>query len=129
MIVRLLFGLKVKDTQTGLKICKREVVEKVLPRLLVKQYAFDIEFLAVSHYLGFRRIYEAPIEIKWDFKSGSRFNSFLFMNPFIRRMLHDTAAVFYRLKILRYYDDSSKRNWKYNEDLDMKVNTGEFTRE
>jgi len=37
-------------------------------------------------------------------------------------MLWDTAAVFYRLRILRYYDDSNKRKWRYDKDLDFKVN-------
>ena len=39
-------------------------------------------------------------------------------------MAWDTLAVFYRLKILHYYDDSSKRNWRYDKDLQMKVNIG-----
>lgn len=61
--VKLLFGLNVTDTQAGIKVYKREVLEKVLPRLVVKQFAFDIELLAVAHYLGFKKIYDAPIKI------------------------------------------------------------------
>jgi len=33
-------------------------------------------------------------------------------------------AVIYRLRILRYYDDHNKRQWKYDPDLDFKVNIG-----
>ncbi|HSX39331.1 MAG TPA: glycosyltransferase family 2 protein [Candidatus Saccharimonadales bacterium] len=123
-LVRLLFGLKIKDTQTGLKVYKRKVLEDVLPRLLIKEYAFDIELLAVAQYLHHNRIFEAPVEINWDFK-GSKFKGFLFMDPYIRKMLLDTLAVFYRLKILRYYDDENRRKWIYNEELQLKVNTGE----
>lgn len=122
--VKILFGLKVTDTQSGIKVFKREVLEKVLPRLLVKQFAFDIEILAVSKYLGFDKIYEAPIKINWK-KSNTNFTPFLIFDKNIRNMIRDTLAVFYRLRILKYYDDSKKRKWVYDKDLDMKVNTGE----
>lgn len=36
LLVRWLFGIKVKDTQPGIKIFKRKVLEKILPRLVVK---------------------------------------------------------------------------------------------
>ena len=108
MIVKLLFGLWLNDTQSGIKIFKREVVEKILPRLLVKRYAMDIEILAVANYLGFKRIYEGPIEVHFD-KASSHIKW-----PTIFKMLWDTLAVFYRLKILHYYDDSNKENWLVN---------------
>jgi len=123
--VKILFGLKVTDTQSGLKVFKREVLEKVLPRLLVKQFAFDIEILAVSKYLGFDKIYEAPIKIDWK-KSNTNFTPFLIFDKNIRHMVTDTLAVFYRLRILNYYSDKSERLWIYDKDLDMRVNTGEF---
>jgi len=34
-------------------------------------------------------------------------------------------AIFYRLKILHYYDDKNKRKWVYDSDLKMKINTGQ----
>ncbi len=124
-LVRVLFGLKLGDTQSGLKVYRRYVLEKVLPRLVIKKFAFDIEILAVAHHLGFKKIYEAPIDVHLVF-SKSSFGPFLFLDKNIRDILYDTAAVFYRLKILRYYDDESDRKWIYNKELDMKVNTGEF---
>jgi glycosyltransferase involved in cell wall biosynthesis len=57
LIARFLLGINVHDTQAGLKIFKREVLIKVLPRLLVKNYAFDLEILSVANRLGFTRIY------------------------------------------------------------------------
>ncbi|MDP2684773.1 MAG: glycosyltransferase [bacterium] len=102
---KLLFGLALTDTQSGIKIFRREVVEKILPRLLVKTYAMDIEMLAVAKYLGFERIYEGPIEVRFV-KSNSAIKwGTIFL------MLWDTLAVFYRLKILHYYDDKNKNNW------------------
>ncbi|MDZ7586231.1 MAG: glycosyltransferase [Patescibacteria group bacterium] len=99
-LVRLLFGIKIKDTQPGIKIFKRKVLEKILPKLVVKKYAFDIEILSVAHRKGFTRIYEAPIKLKHSF--GSITNAAT-LNT-IWHMLYDTLAVFYRLKILKYYD-------------------------
>lgn len=119
LFVRLLFGIKVKDTQLGMKFFRRGVLEKVLPRLLVKKYAIDIELLAVAHRLGFNRIYEAPIELDW---SDVDSNVSRDIHKTIWNMFWDTLAVFYRLKIYRYYDDASKRNWRYDPDLDFRVN-------
>jgi len=33
-------------------------------------------------------------------------------------------AVFYRLRLLHYYDDRNKRHWIYDPDLDLRINTG-----
>ncbi len=105
MGVKVLFGLPLTDTQSGIKIFKKEVVEKILPRLLVKRYAMDIEMLAVAKYLGHERIYEAPIEVSFDKKSSAiRWHT-------IFKMMWDTLAVFYRLKILHYYDNGNRKNW------------------
>lgn len=100
-LTRVLFGFKVRDTQVGLKLFKKDVVKKVLPKLLVKKYAFDIEFLAVAYRKGFTRIYEAPVEITFNNASNITSKSFW---RIVGRMVWDTAAVFYRLKILHYYD-------------------------
>ena len=102
---KILFGLPLRDTQSGIKIFKRNVVLKILPRLLVKRYAMDIEMLAVAKHLGFKRIYEAPIEVKFD----ERTSAIKWSTSF--KMAWDTMAVFYRLHILRYYDDKNRRNW------------------
>lgn len=124
-MVKLFFGLNLKDTQTGLKVYKRQVLEKVLPRLLVKQFAFDIEILAVAKSLGFDRIFDAPVKIKWDFKS-SNFSMLMIFDKNIQSMIMDTLAIFYRLRLLHYYADESKRKWVYDKDLEMRVNTGEL---
>lgn len=119
--VKFLFGLRVEDTQLGMKFFRREVLKKVLPRLLVKKYAIDIELLAVADRLGFKRIYEAPIELNWD-RSNSQVSNDIFRT--IWNIFWDTLSVFYRLKIIKYYDDSGKRKWRYDKDLDMRVNIG-----
>lgn len=118
MVVKLLFGLPLTDTQSGIKIFKRNVVEKVLPRLLVRTYAMDIEMLSVAKYLGYSRIYEAPIEVRFD-KKTSRIKWHT-----IFRMVLDTMAVFYRLRILKYYDSQNRHLWRMDPELKFRVNLG-----
>ena len=122
IISRVLLGIKVSDTQAGLKIFKRNVLIKVLPRLLVKHYAFDLEILSVANHLGFHRIYEAPIKLNYVFDSLTHASGI----RIIYKSLLDALAVFYRLRIIRYYDDKNKRKWIYNQDLNMRINTGEY---
>lgn len=121
IIAKFLLNISVKDTQAGLKIFKRQVLIKVLPRLLVKNYAFDLEILSVANRLKFSRIFEAPIKLNYDFASLTHATGL----HTIFNCLKDAFAVFYRLKLRHYYDDKNKRKWKYDPDLEMKINTGE----
>ena len=104
-LVRMLFGLKITDTQAGIKVFKKEVLEDILPVLLVKKYAFDIEMLAVAYAFGHKRIFEAPIKFSYQFTSLT--SAATLRTVFL--MLWDTIAVFYRLKILRYYEKKRHR--------------------
>lgn len=96
LLVRVLFALDVRDTQTGLKLFRRQVVRDVVPLLAVKRFAFDLELLVVAHQLGYRRVAEAPIDLRFQFDST--------VPPWAAfHILWDTAAIFYRRYILRYY--------------------------
>jgi glycosyltransferase involved in cell wall biosynthesis len=97
LLTRLFFRLPVRDTQTGIKLFRREVLDEVFPRILVKQYAFDVELL-VNAYRRNYKIVEAPVRLDFQGKFGRiKFHH-------IWNMLVDTAAIFYRLHILKYYD-------------------------
>jgi glycosyltransferase involved in cell wall biosynthesis len=96
-LLRVLFHLEVRDTQVGLKLFRREVLVAVLPRIVVKRYAFDLELLVVAHHLGFTRVVEAPVAI------GQRFSSTINRHA-IKSILLETAAIFYRRNIVHYYD-------------------------
>lgn len=122
-LVWLLFGLKVKDTQVGMKFFRREVLEKVLPRLLIKAFAFDVEILVVANYLKYSRIFEAPIEIKLKFGGTSTVTNRRFIRT-ILAMLIDTLAIFYRLRILNYYSDKNQRKWRFDPELNFRINVG-----
>lgn len=121
LYIRLLFGLNVRDTQVGMKFFRREVIEDVLPRLLVKKFAFDIEILIVAYDLGYKRIFEAPIELKHSFKV-SILSQNLF--PEILKTFWDTLGIFYRLKLLGYYDNKNWKNWRFDPELDFRINVG-----
>lgn len=96
LIVRLLFGLPVRDTQTGLKIFKMALLRDVFPRLLAKRFAFDVEVLAVAHALGYK-IIDAPVTLEFRRPVGR------LKLRHVWPILVDTLAIFYRLRILRYY--------------------------
>jgi glycosyltransferase involved in cell wall biosynthesis len=95
-LIHLLFNLNVRDTQTGLKLFRRQVLKDALPLLAIKKFAFDLELLVVARYLGYRNVVEAPISLDYKFESTVNLWS-------AWRVLWDTAAIFYRLRILRYY--------------------------
>ena len=95
-LVRLFVGLPITDTQTGMKLFRREVLGPALDRMLVKTYAFDLELLAIAASRG-AKIVEAPVVIRFGQKFGALAPST------VRSMAIDTLAVFYRLRVLRYY--------------------------
>jgi len=98
-ITKWLFGLRITDCQRGIKIFKREVLEDVLPKLLVKAYAFDIEMLSVAKRMGYNRIHDGPVEMDANRIAYSSIKA-----STVWSMLRDTLAVYYRLNILRYYE-------------------------
>ena len=95
-LVRIFVGLPITDTQTGMKLFRREVLGEALGRMLVKTYAFDLELLAIAHQRG-AKIAEAPVVIRFGNKFGA-----LKANT-VKTMAIDSLAVFYRLRVLRYY--------------------------
>jgi glycosyltransferase involved in cell wall biosynthesis len=103
LLIRLLFGLKVTDTQTGLKFFKSNVAKTIFPKALVKQYAIDLELLVIAQQYGFKRIFEAPVELEFNTEGGGAATI-----RAIWKMFVDTLAVFYRSRILNYYQQSNQ---------------------
>ena len=98
-------GLEVKGNgyldQIEKGMCKWLLDNKVFSRILIKSFAFDVEVLAVAYSRGYKKIYESPIKL--NFSGISSINSLNFWKV-IFLMMWDTVTVFYRLKILHYYD-------------------------
>ncbi|MDI6784961.1 MAG: glycosyltransferase family 2 protein [bacterium] len=96
-LVKLLFGLPLRDTQTGLKMFKRKVLDEVIPLLLVKRYAFDLELLTNIHHFGYK-ISESPVIVRYRGKFGH------IGVRGIWQTWWETMAIYYRMHILKYYD-------------------------
>lgn len=101
LLILLLFRLPLKDTQTGVKLFDREVLARVMPRMVSKKYALDLELMVVVHRMGFT-IDEAPIELSFKRTFGR------ISWADIRGIIVDTMAIFYRCYILGYYDSPMK---------------------
>jgi glycosyltransferase involved in cell wall biosynthesis len=71
MMVRILFGLRITDTQCGAKIVTREALREVLPRLGVTRWAFDVDLLFQLRRAGYA-IREIPTT--WHDVRGSKLN-------------------------------------------------------
>jgi glycosyltransferase involved in cell wall biosynthesis/O-antigen/teichoic acid export membrane protein len=94
---RIFFHLPIRDTQTGVKVIRRDVLAAVLPRMVEKRFAFDLELFVVARQQGFRNFVEMPVSI------GQRFSSTVSLGS-VRDLLQDTLAIFYRLRVLRFYE-------------------------
>lgn len=95
-LTRLLFRLPTRDTQTGIKLIKRETLAAVLPKMVEKRFAFDLELLVVARRMGYRSFVELPVQI------AERFTTTISPRAVWRTLL-DTSAIFYRLRVVRFY--------------------------
>jgi glycosyltransferase involved in cell wall biosynthesis len=68
-LMRLMFGLRISDTQCGAKLLTREAVQAILPHIGITQWAFDVDLLFQLRRAGFA-ITEIPTT--WRDVSGSR---------------------------------------------------------
>ncbi len=96
LLITLMFNLNVTDTQVGIKLFRKEVLDQVLPKLLVKKFAFDLELLVNARSLGYN-ITEMPVVLNYHNISSVNLRA-------IWQIFLDTLAIFYRMKILHYYD-------------------------
>ena len=93
-----LFNLNVSDTQVGAKIFKKEALDKVMPKLLVKKFAFDVELLSVLSKYGYK-VTEAPVVLTSDKNKFSTVSLSAIVSMFV-----DTCAIAYRHYIRKWYD-------------------------
>jgi glycosyltransferase involved in cell wall biosynthesis len=69
LLVKLLFGLPVRDTQTGLKLVRRSLLSQALEKTSAKGFTLDLELLVRLVQLKARLI-EAPVVVEYRVKFG-----------------------------------------------------------
>ena len=65
LVIRSLFHINVTDTQVGIKLFRRPVIEAILPHLEINRYGFDLEILTLAKLKGFDYVLEAPIRLDY----------------------------------------------------------------
>ena len=100
-LVRLLFDLDVRDTQTGIKVLRRQVLEAVLPLMVEQRFAFDLELLVVARRLGFDRFAELPVRLERHFGSTISVRA-------VAGILSDTFSIWWRLRVSNQYGPARK---------------------
>jgi len=93
LLVRMLTGAKMTDTQTGLKAVRKRALEKTFSKLAVKRYAYDVELLAVAGRDGIKTV-ELPVFLRLPT---------MFKLKETWRMFIDLLGIAYRLKINKCY--------------------------
>lgn len=88
-LVHLLFDLPTRDTQTGIKLFKRDALMEARRWVVTARYAFDLDLLVTMHRLGYR-IVDAPVELAFQRVVGRiRFED-------VAHILLDTFMIFFR---------------------------------
>lgn len=93
ILVRIMTGAKLKDTQAGLKAIRKSAFKDIFPRLAVKGYAFDVELLTVAALRGLR-VVEMPVNLKMQS---------LFSVKQICKMFWDLLKIAYRTRVIHWY--------------------------
>lgn len=96
-LVRVLFGIRVRDTQTGIKLIRRDALRLVLPLLRENRYAFDLELIVALRRAGYVRVFEAPVNL------GFRFNSTISAKA-VAGIILDTLSIWWRSYVIRCYE-------------------------
>ncbi|WP_135611783.1 glycosyltransferase [Methanococcoides sp. AM1] len=113
MAIKMLFDLPVSDTQVGVKIYSKDVVDTIMPMLSVKRYAADVEQLVIAHKHGYK-IEECPVHIDFD-PSGDRMTFDDILN-----IAKDTASIYYKLNFIGHYNPPvGNQDYPSNSDLVM----------
>ncbi len=101
MLIRILFDLKLSDTQTGLKLFRREVLESVLPYMMVNRWAYDLELFVIARQRGFKKFIEAPVMVDYQFSTTTGLRAVL-------QVLRDTFRIFWRLRVRHTYEHQQR---------------------
>ena len=102
-LVQLLTGIRVGDTQTGIKAIKREAFLEIFDQLCVKRYAYDVELLVLAKIYGLK-VSEVPVNlcINENFSLKESWH-----------MLIDLLGITYRLRIRKWYQRGAPQHTNF----------------
>jgi glycosyltransferase involved in cell wall biosynthesis len=94
LLLRIILGLRFKDTQCGFKAFTRRAAQTILPLQRIERWGFDPEILFLAHKFGFR-VEEVPV--LWGHSEGTR------IDPLV-----DGTRMFQEMLRIRWYDLTGK---------------------
>jgi dolichyl-phosphate beta-glucosyltransferase len=94
LLLRIILGLRFKDTQCGFKAFTRRAAQTILPLQRIERWGFDPEILFLARKFGFR-VEEVPV--LWGHSGDTR------IHPFV-----DGARMFQEMVRIRWYDLTGK---------------------
>jgi glycosyltransferase involved in cell wall biosynthesis len=69
LLLRIILGLRFKDTQCGFKAFTRRSAQAIFPRQRIERWGFDPELLFLAKKFGFR---VAEVPVAWAHREGTR---------------------------------------------------------
>jgi dolichyl-phosphate beta-glucosyltransferase len=94
LLLRIILGLRFKDTQCGFKAFTRRAAQTILPLQRIERWGFDPEILFLARKFGFR-VVEVPV--LWGHSGDTR------IHPLV-----DGAWMFWEMLRIRWYDLTGK---------------------
>jgi glycosyltransferase involved in cell wall biosynthesis len=94
LLLRIILGLRFKDTQCGFKAFTRRSAEAIFPLQRIERWGFDPELLFLANRFGFK---VAEVPVAWAHREGTR------LNP-----LRDGIRMFGEMLRIRWYALSGK---------------------
>jgi dolichyl-phosphate beta-glucosyltransferase len=94
LLLRIVLGLRFKDTQCGFKAFTRRAAQTILPLQRIERWGFDPEILFLARKFGFR-VEEVPV--LWGHSGDTRIHPLL-----------DGARMFQEMLRVRWYDLTGK---------------------
>jgi len=103
-LIRTLFQLDIRDTQTGIKVFRRELLTSILPVLKEDGFALDLEMFVAARYAGESNFVEVPVRLQ-------RLGPSTISSRSAVRMIGHTLKIFWRAKItLEYLRATARRD-------------------
>jgi glycosyltransferase involved in cell wall biosynthesis len=94
LLLRIILGLRFKDTQCGFKAFTRRAAQTILPLQRIERWGFDPEILFLARKFGFR---VEEVAVLWGHSGDTRIHPLL-----------DGARMFQEMVRIRWYDLTGK---------------------